>query len=193
MSQQHQADPAAEWREIAGVFTARVEGVPADRWDAPTPVQGWVARDVVGHLIEWLPEVLGFQIAEVPSVTDDPVTAWQVHSDAVQQLLEDPDSSGRMISNPHFGELPLGTVVNMLYTPDVFMHTWDLARATGQDDRLDPQRCADGLAGAEPMEEAMRSSGQFGPRVPVPDDASPQDRLLGFIGRDPNWQPPTGG
>ena len=39
----------------------------------------------------------------------------------------------------------------------------------------------------EPFEELMRSSGQYGPRVAVPDDAPAQDRLLGFIGRDPQW------
>jgi hypothetical protein len=45
------------------------------------------------------------------------------------------------------------------------------------------------LAGMPAMEEAMRSSGQFGPAVPVPDDARAQDRLIGFIGRDPGWRP----
>ena len=39
------------------------------------------------------------------------------------------------------------------------------------------------------FEEAMRGSGQYGPRVPVPDDAPVQDRMLGFIGRDPDWRP----
>jgi hypothetical protein len=39
----------------------------------------------------------------------------------------------------------------------------------------------------EQMEEAIRSSGQFGPRVEVPPDADTQTRLLGFIGRDPFW------
>jgi hypothetical protein len=40
-----------------------------------------------------------------------------------------------------------------------------------------------------PIDELLRTSGQFGPRVPVPDDASAQDRLIGFIGRDPSWRP----
>jgi hypothetical protein len=71
----------------------------------------------------------------------------------------------------------------------VFMHTWDLARATGQDDRLDPDFCAHLLAGIKPMEGAIRSSGHYGARVEVPGDADPQTRLLGFIGRDPSWAP----
>jgi hypothetical protein len=36
----------------------------------------------------------------------------------------------------------------------------------------------------------MRSSGQYGARVPVKDDADPQTKMLGFIGRDPDWTPP---
>ena len=64
------------------------------------------------------------------------------------------------------------------------MHTWDLARATGQDERLDPEFCATLLAGMEPMDEILRQSGQYGPRVPVPDDADVQTRMLAFIGRD---------
>ena len=53
--------------------------------------------------------------------------------------------------------------IDQFYTADVFMHTWDLARATGQDDRLDPTFCAELLAGMEPIEEILRASGQYGP------------------------------
>jgi hypothetical protein len=41
----------------------------------------------------------------------------------------------------------------------------------------------------EPIEQMLRDSGQYGTRVPVPDNAPAQDRLIGFIGRDPSWQP----
>jgi hypothetical protein len=91
--------------------------------------------------------------------------------------------------NPHTGALPLHHAIDQFYTADVFMHTWDLARATGQDDRLDPDFCVQLLAGMEQMEQVIRSSGQYGARVEVPDDADPQTRLLGFIGRDPCWTP----
>ena len=81
--------------------------------------------------------------------------------------------------------MPLPDAVDRFYTSDVFMHTWDLARATGQDEQLDPETCADLLAGMAPIEGLMRSSGQYGAPVEVPDDADVQTRLLGFIGRDP--------
>jgi hypothetical protein len=37
----------------------------------------------------------------------------------------------------------------------------------------------------EPVDDVLRSSGQFGPRVAVPDDAGEQTRLIAFTGRTP--------
>jgi uncharacterized protein (TIGR03086 family) len=181
--------PPERHRQIAAAFTERVQGTTD--WDAAAPVEGWTARDVVGHLTEWLASFLaagaGVALPRGADVALDPVDAWQVHADAVQALLDAPATSARKLVNPHIGELPLDVAIDQFYTVDVFMHTWDLARATGQDDRLDPAFCAQLLAGMEPMEDIMRSSGQYGPRVAVPADADVQDRLFGFIGRDPSW------
>jgi len=184
-------DPAARHRQIAAVFTDRVRA--AGSWDAPAPVAGWAARDVVGHLVEWLPGFLSagssVELPTGPTVQDDPVAAWQVHCDGVQALLDDPRTSSLMLVNRHVGEVPVDQAIDRFYSSDVFLHTWDLARATGQDDRLDTDFCAVLLSGMEPMEDLIRSSGQYGPRVPTPDDADVQTRLLGFIGRDPFWTP----
>ncbi|MEJ7666332.1 MAG: hypothetical protein WKG07_45885 [Hymenobacter sp.] len=68
---------------------------------------------------------------------------------------------------------------------DVFLHTWDLARATGLDERLDPEEVHRLYEGMEPMDEVPRGSGHYGPRVEVPDDADEQTRLIAFIGRRP--------
>ena len=183
--------PAERHREIGRVFTDRVRGTRS--WDAPSPVAGWTARDVVRHLVEWLPSFLAggssVRLPAVPSVDDDPIGAWQAHVDAVQALLDDPATAELTLSNRHIGQLPLDRAIDQFYTSDVFMHTWDLARATGQDDRLDPEFCALLLAGMEPLEDVIRSSGQYGPRVPVKDDADTQAKLLAFIGRDPQWTP----
>ncbi|TDE35303.1 TIGR03086 family metal-binding protein [Actinomadura sp. 6K520] len=182
--------PAERHRQVAGLFTERVRGTRS--WDAPSPVAEWSARDVVRHLTEWFPGFLasgaGIDLPRGPSVDEDPAEAWRVHCDGVQAVLDDPQTARRELSNPHIGTLPLDTAIDRFYTADVFMHTWDLARATGQDDRLDPGLCAELLAGMEEVEEAIRSSGQYGARVEVPDDADVQTRLLGFIGRDPYWK-----
>jgi uncharacterized protein (TIGR03086 family) len=184
--------PAEEHREIAGGFTARVAG--ATDWDGPAPVAGWTARDVVRHLVTWPRDFLAScglpELPPVPSVDDDPVGAWQAHTDGVQALLESPEAAADF-THPHLGTRPLGDLLAMIYVGDVFLHTWDLARATGQDERLDPDRCAAMLAGMEQMEDVLRDSGQYGPRVDVPPDADVQTRLVGFIGRDPAWRPPA--
>ena len=180
-------DPAERHRVVAAGFTARVQG--ASDWDAPAPVAGWRARDVVAHLVEWFPGFLesatGLVLDRGPSPDDDPVGAWQVHADAVQALLDDPATPGKVLSNPHTGDVQLDKAIDTFYTSDVFMHTWDLARATGQDETLDPAKCAELLAGMEPIDDILRASGQYGPKVEVPADADVQTRMLGFIGRTP--------
>jgi uncharacterized protein (TIGR03086 family) len=186
------SDAAARHLRYAGAFSDRVRGT-AD-WDAPAPVAGWTARDVVRHLVEWFPGFLAHgadvKLPDGPSADEDPVGAWITQCEAVQALLDDPATAAKVLTNPHLGDVPLDRAVDRFYTADVFMHTWDLARATGQDDRLDPDLCAQMFQGMEPMDEMLRASGQYGPRVPVPADADPQVQLLGFIGRDPNWTPP---
>jgi uncharacterized protein (TIGR03086 family) len=181
--------PADEHRAIAAMFTTTVEGADVDAWSAPAPVDGWTARDVVRHLVEWFPAFLAgaasIELPSGPSVDEDPVGAWQCQTEAVQALLDDPDTAGQVHDLPHIGEMTLAQAIDMIYTPDVFMHRWDLARATGQDETLDPERCARMLEGMLPMDEVLRQSGQYGPRVEVADDADVQTQLLAFIGRTP--------
>jgi uncharacterized protein (TIGR03086 family) len=183
--------PAERHRQVGQLFTNRVRGT--QRWNVPSPVPGWAARDIVRHLTQWLPGFLSvgaaIDLPPGPSVDDDPVAAWRIHCAAVQALLDDPATADRVLANPHTGALALDCAIDQFYTADVFMHTWDLARATGQDDRLDPTFCVQLLAEMEQIEEVIRSSGQYGARVEVPSDADPQTKLLGFIGRDPFWTP----
>jgi uncharacterized protein (TIGR03086 family) len=178
---------AEEYRSIAGVFTERVAGVPADAWENPAPCEGWVARDVVRHLVEWFPPFLrdgaGVELPSGPPVDEDPLAAWTTMSDGVQALLDDPATPSRVLRNRHVGDVPLDAAVSRFFTNDVFLHTWDLAHATGQDETLDPERCAEMFVAMEPWDEALRTSGQYGPRVEVPDDADAQTKLLAFIGR----------
>lgn len=183
-------DPAREWREVAAGFTRVVDGVadPAV-WDAPAPPEGWSARDVVRHLVSWVPDLLahgaGVTLPAGPDVDGDPAGAWHAFDAGIQALLDDPAADATGFDHPHTGSFPLPVAVSRFVTGDVFLHTWDLARATGQDDTLDPVRCAAMLAGMQAYDAALRASGHYGPAVDVPADADVQTRLIAFTGRDP--------
>ncbi len=75
--------------------------------------------------------------------------------------------------------------VATFFLGDVVVHTWDLARATGLDETLDADVVHDMLVGMEPLDEMLRASGQYGPKVEVSDDADEQTRLIAFTGRQP--------
>lgn len=177
------------YRRVATRFTHRVDEMAPEAWDAPAPCEGWVARDVVRHLVEWLPAFLdaagGPTLPKGPSVDDDPAGAWRTLDAAVQSLLDDPVARAREISHPRAGTHRLDAAIATFFTPDVLVHTWDLARAGGLDETLDAEMVHDLLAEMEPMDEMLRSSGQFGPRVHVPVDSDEQTKLIAFTGRRP--------
>jgi uncharacterized protein (TIGR03086 family) len=174
------------YERITGQFTDRVRAVPAEGWDNPSPCEGWTARDVVGHLTEWIPGFFGAQGVEfppVPSVGDDPVGAWETVQATVARALADPALAAKPVETP-FSTQSLAETVDMIVTGDVFTHTWDLARATGQDETLDPEHLQRMMAAMGTMpEEVLRADGMFGPAIDVPVDADDQTRFLAYVGR----------
>ena len=83
------------------------------------------------------------------------------------------------------GAMPLGVATERFVTGDVLVHTWDLAKATGQDASIDADFAAGMYEGMLPMDAMLRQSGHFGPRVDVADDADPVTKLIAFTGRTP--------
>jgi uncharacterized protein (TIGR03086 family) len=112
------------------------------------------------------------------------VGAWRALRDAIDAALADPTVADE-VRDIMPGAMRFAAAVDQLGTSDIVMHQWDLARATGGDERLDPDEVHALLVGMEPMDEVLRASGHYGPRVEVPDDADEQTRLIAFIGRQP--------
>jgi uncharacterized protein (TIGR03086 family) len=186
------SETADRFRSLAAAFAARAQAVPPDRWDAPAPCEGWVARDVVRHLVQWVP---GFfdgspvTFPAGPSVDEEPAAAWDAVAAGLQAALDDPQVAATPVTS-QAGTYPVEQCAAMFVLPDVLVHTWDLARAAGLDPALDPEEVRRGLGAILSMdEEALVASGQFGRRVPVPEDADPQTRMIAATGRDPAWQP----
>jgi uncharacterized protein (TIGR03086 family) len=180
---------ATRYRRVAGVFTDRVEAVPAGGWAGPSPCEGWLAADVVRHLVEWVPAFFadagGPPLPAAPPHDDDPARDWQALNTAIQASLDDPDQAASEIDHPLVGRRRFDEAIAQFVLPDVFIHTWDLARATGQDERLEPALVHELLVGMEPLDEMLRASGQYGPRVVVPAGSDEQTRLIAFTGRRP--------
>lgn len=180
--------PAEKFRRVASRFTERVDEVPADAWSTPTPCAGWVARDIVGHLVEWVPAVIGrsgLAFPDLASVDDDPAAAWRTLAAALQSMLDDPAQAAVEFDVGPPGQMTVAQAIDALVTGDVLIHTWDLARAVGLDERLDDDLVGAALAAMEPIDDMLRASGHFGPRVDVAADADPQSRLIAITGRQP--------
>ncbi len=72
----------------------------------------------------------------------------------------------------------------MQFFADHLVHGWDLARATGQDERLDPELVRACATWFDDREELYREGGVIGPAVAV-DRADEQSQLLARFGRNP--------
>jgi uncharacterized protein (TIGR03086 family) len=144
---------------------------------------------VVRHLVEWVPAFFadagGPALPAAPPSDADPSDGWRALDTAIQALLNDPDRAASQVDHPRVGRRRFDEAIGQFVLPDVFIHTWDLARATGQDETLDPAMVRELLAGMEPLDEMLRASGQYGPRVEVPASADAQTRLIAFTGRRP--------
>ncbi len=83
-----------------------------------------------------------------------------------------------------FGDISGQEYVSQLFC-DHLIHGWDLARAIGADETLDPDMVAYAYDFLLPQVDGWRSAGVFGPPVEVPAGVSRQDQLLALTGRRP--------
>jgi uncharacterized protein (TIGR03086 family) len=178
-------DPAETYRRRAEAFEALIEGTPPERWARPSPCEGWSARDVVAHVVDYSAQVLRERAAipDPPAFAGfpDPAAAFRSTRTAVQRVLDDPETPAKVA----------GYIEGAL-SFDLPQHGWDLAVATGQDATMDPEEVEllwASLAGVPKNCDWQRASGWYGPPVPVAEDAPLQDRVLGQLGRDPHWAP----
>ena len=105
--------------------------------------------------------------------------------DQLQALLDDPDMAAREINGTPAGPQTVESAVGMIVLGDVLVHTWDLARATGLDETLDADIVTEMLIGMQPIDDMLRQSGHYGPKVAVDEDVDDQTKLIAFTGRTP--------
>src|SRR5262245_10920444 len=126
-------ETAERFRRRADAFEALIEGVVPDRWASPSPCEGWMARDVVAHIVRFptweipasVSERLRVEAALDPhggAVVDDPLCGLRGFRDAVQRGLEDPASPAEVIEH-----------IDQALSLALAEHWWDLDQAQAQD------------------------------------------------------------
>jgi uncharacterized protein (TIGR03086 family) len=173
------------YAKLSQAFADKVAAVPDDKWSSPSPCPDWTARDVVRHVVDTQGMFLGFvdrKLENVPSVDDDPLGAWNAARAQVQAGLDDPQTANTEYEG-FAGKATFEDGVERFLCMDLVVHNWDLSRAAGLDDTLDPAEWAIVEEKAKGFGEAMRSPGAFGPAVDAPAGADDQTRILAYLGR----------
>jgi uncharacterized protein (TIGR03086 family) len=171
------------WRQVADGFSGRLEAVGPTDWSLATCCELWDVTKLVDHAIgaqRMVPKALG-ATGDIDAAGDDLVEVWNSVREAADRALSAPGVFDKIVKLP-FGEMPARNGFGFPFG-DLLVHSWDLARAIGADDRLLPEACAFAYATLEPIDALLRAPGYFGPKLEPAADADIQDRLLAFVGR----------
>ena len=175
-----------------------IRGITPEQYGAPTPCAEWNVRQLVNHLVfgNWMfaRAASGERVAvegddddddELPDMLgDDPAMAFRDSADAAVAAWRRPGAVEEVCHLP-FADLP-GAAAMRIHFKDIVAHTWDLARATGQDEEIDPELASEALAISRAVvNDELRELGAFGPAVDVGNDAPVHHQLVGFLGRTP--------
>ncbi|MFB9690579.1 TIGR03086 family metal-binding protein [Amycolatopsis plumensis] len=175
-------------------FEHHLRAVPPDGWTAPTPCSEWDVRALVNHMtrgnLNYVGMLRGVAREEFlarrdeDALGDDPVTAFTDSVRACAAAFTEGGALDRVVDYP-FGQLT-GRQALAVRTADSTVHTWDLARALGADETLDPGL----VAWLDEDYDTIFAGLALGPRFfAEPPSAEPgasrQDRLLTRFGRDP--------
>jgi uncharacterized protein (TIGR03086 family) len=168
-------DRGSEWT------VANVSGA-TDKLGAATPCDDWTVRSLLNHMVDTQRYFLGSARGADVSLPD-PTPPELLSDDPVTDFREVRSAILAAYSAPGVLEQTGGSLG--IAFSDLLIHSWDLARATGQDATM-PEGLAEadlGLVHGRFTDE--QRAGIFKPEVPVGAGASAQDRLLAYTGRDP--------
>jgi len=182
-------DPIERIDRATAFASEKVSGVQPGDLGSPTPCAEFDVRALLNHMIGglgMLTTAASGGEAEMPQgdqFGDDP---GAVYEERRRALLSAVSSDGALDRD---WVMPFGTMSGALMAQIAFMehvtHGWDVAKATGQNTAVPPVLVTECWEVVTPMDAMLRMPGVCGPPISVADDASPQDKLVAFLGRNP--------
>jgi uncharacterized protein (TIGR03086 family) len=173
-----------------------VGAITAEQLSHPTPCTELDVAQLRDHVLGWLDTfAAGFADpgGQAPRAGLDGYQAPADPAAGVQAAAATLDAAiraGAAQRQLRLGEAAMpGDMALSMILWEYQVHGWDLARATGQSWSPPAAAAEESLIFAPNMltPDYQGDGKPFAPRVPVPADAPPLDRLLGLSGRDPGW------
>jgi uncharacterized protein (TIGR03086 family) len=174
--------------ERASTWTASKVGGAAKKLDAPTPCDDWDIATLMNHMLDtqrYFVSTARGEDASPPSPNPPSVMG--------KDPLADFDSAREEILRVYRGPGVIektGPSLGIAFS-DLLLHGWDLATATAQDATMPdglPEAAYEMIHGRFTDDQRK---GVFKPEVKVAADASAQDKLLAYTGRDPSLATPA--
>ena len=179
----------------AAGFSTALRAVRPDQWADPTGNEGRDVGALVDHVIggnRMATAILvggtredGLAQFARSAADADRVIAFEDSRAEMAAAFAAEGAMDRIVAHPAM-EMP-GSQLLGFRIGEYALHGWDLARAIGADDTIDPD-VVEALWGIlDPMAGMMAASGMFGegPSGSLPDDAPLQVRVLDLSGRRP--------
>jgi uncharacterized protein (TIGR03086 family) len=175
-------------------FERVLRRVGEDQWTLPTPCTEWNVYEVANHVVgagQYFMALLNGAAKEealkvlltADLLMPDPVTAFVTQRPMLRASFSAPgalDLVGHHVIADMTGDQLLRGCVS-----ETTVHTWDIARATGANENLDPQLVDDVLEIFEVLAPLFVANGFAAASVGVSPGASAQQRLLALSGRQP--------
>jgi uncharacterized protein (TIGR03086 family) len=185
------------WYEGAAAWIEGLVGaVRHEQYGLPTPCPEWNVRDLLTKIIA-LPYQCAATLRRVALpvfdegdsfITHRAATAYRAAADELLSAMNEPGRLEGKVESP-FGEMPAAKAARFAFVNQL-THGWDLATATGQASTIPASllEAADRVARRE-FSGIQRRPEFFAPEVQVSDAATPTERFVAFLGRDPASNP----
>ncbi len=147
-----------------------------DDLDKQSSCDEWCVQEVVDHAHSVQINGANALGANIPEGADFET----VRAALLETLRDEANLEGNAEA---FGNMPKHGVAQLL-VGDLLLHSWDIAHTIGADGSLPDKLTTSTLEALKQLPDSLlRAPDMFGPELPVADDATPQEKLLAFTGR----------